>query len=944
MSLTRFHYWILALLLFHGPALRSFAQTIDQGRLDLSGWAPARENRLWLQGDWYFYPDETRTPLQVLADFKADRRPGLYRVPGSFADKVDGVQEQRSLMGRGTYVLEVTGLDPGLSLRIADFQAYTAARLYWFAENIEQEPRPFLTAGYLGSDADSTRPDLEFTHGRSHLRSRQADLSYFLVVQIANYHHWWGGLWIPPVLGEATAVERADKATNGKNLIILGALLLIALYNFSLYWQRREDHGSLFLSLFTLAVTLREIFSTQMGFFWPDHHPWRFEIQWKFIFLTICWPATLYMGFVYAYFQKHVHRRVMLGFWVTSIILSLFVLALPARHFTPYLFLFQLQVSLAGLYNLYCLIRVYRAREFGGRTALYGSLALLAALTTDLLQARGATFLPSNMIAFGVVIFVLFQSQIVGMRFARAFRQAERLSRDLQKEVDRQTRDIRSILQSINQGIFTIRPPDLVIGDDHSSFLTQIIGDRNPAGRNVFEGFFNHTNLSGDKRDQVKTVLDFITGEDELAFESNAHCLPSQLVLHSARGEKILELDWNPIVNEKDVIEKILVCIRDVTRIRALEIEAARNRQELAMVGQILAVDQAHFSRFMNQSEALLQASWRIFRDPQLDMPQRVRELYINLHTLKGMARTYQLDVLTEMVHECENALTRIQRGEEIWGEERIQALLTQVESSFQSYGTLNREKLGRSETLEHVAITHQEWQDLVQNLHQMSSQLDSHVLERHLEQCRRIVDRYYYSEAEEVFQELLIGIDSMARELGKDPPEIRIQARGCGFTQEGAALIQKVMTHLLRNAIDHGIEERSERLARNKRPEGLIEIHANEQQGWLHLEMWDDGRGLNLKRIRELSQKNRLIDVSRELKDEAVAALVFKAGFTTRSEVNSISGRGVGMDAVQQFLDEVGGSIAIVFTDANSGHDFRSFKFVLRLPQNLYGQIVEAS
>jgi len=944
VGIMHLRHVIVILLLLCAWSLRSSAQTIDQGRLDLSGWEPDRGERLWLTGAWHFYPDEIRGPLDVLTDFKEGRRPGLNRVPGSFADKADGTQDQRPLLGRGTYVLEVTGLDPKRALRIAEFQAYTAARLYWYAEDIGREPKPFLTAGLIGDDRDSTQADLEFLHSKNNLRSKSQDLRYFLVIHIANYHHWWGGLWIPPVLGEAKAVERADLAADGKNLIILGALLLIALYNFSLFLQRREDRGSLFLSLFTLAVTLREIFSTHLAFFWPGLHPWRFEIQWKIIFLTICWPATLYLGFIQAYYPKYVHRRMMQVSYATSILLSLIVLPLPTRIFSTLLPVFQIQVSIIGLLAIYALIRIYRAREFGARTALYGSLALLVTLTSDLLQARGATFLPYNAIAFGVIIFVLFQSQIVGMRFARAFRQAERLSRDLQKEVVRQTRDIRSILMSINQGIFTIRPPDLVIGDDHSSYLSQIIGDRNLAGRNVFEGFFNHTNLSGDKRDQVKTVLDFVTGEDELAFDSNAHCLPNQLVMHTERGDKILELDWNPIVDEKDIIEKILVCIRDVTRLRALEKEAAQNRQELAMLGQILAVDQAHFGRFISQTETILQTCAQILDDSRLEKSKKVRELYINLHTLKGMSRTYHLDILTESVHECESTLTEIQRGDQEWHDDQIHSLLAQVEAHFQTYSDLNRDKLGRNENVDHVAINRREWRELVQQLHEISSHLEPQDIDRRLQLCRRIVDRHYYNEAEEVFRELLIGMDSMARELGKEPPQIHIEARGCGFTQEGAALIQKVMTHLLRNAVDHGIEETRERLARGKRPEGLIEIRVLDHLGELSLEIWDDGRGLNLQRIRQLSLASRLINDLRELKDETAAELIFKSGFTTKSEVSSISGRGVGMDAVRQFLEQAGGSIAIEFTDTKSGQDFRSFKFVIRLPQNFYGQMVEAS
>ena len=216
--------------------------------------------------------------------------------------------------------------------------------------------------------------------------------------------------------------------------------------------------------------------------------------------------------------------------------------------------------------------------------------------------------------------------------------------------------------------------------------------------------------------------------------------------------------------------------------------------------------------------------------------------------------------------------------------------------------------------------------------------------MERRLRVCRSIVDRYYYNEAEEVFRELLIGLDSMARELGKVPPRIKVRAPACGFTQEGAALIQKVMTHLLRNAIDHGIEEPEERTARGKTPEGLIEIHARDDNGELYLEVWDDGRGLNMQRVRQLSEAHPIHEATAELRDIAAAELIFLPGFTTKSKVSAISGRGVGMDAVRQFLERAGGSITLEFTDEKAGEDFRAFRFVICIPQNLYGKMVAAS
>ena len=141
---------------------------------------------------------------------------------------------------------------------------------------------------------------------------------------------------------------------------------------------------------------------------------------------------------------------------------------------------------------------------------------------------------------------------------------------------------------------------------------------------------------------------------------------------------------------------------------------------------------------------------------------------------------------------------------------------------------------------------------------------------------------------------------------------------------------------HLLRNALDHGLETPEERLEHNKPAAGTILLQMDVQEGMLHIKISDDGRGLALARIRKIAIEKELIRSDELIGDEEAANLIFRAGFTTAENVTEVSGRGVGMDAVQNFVKRENGMIKINFTDHLIGADFRQFEMIVSLPESL--------
>ena len=130
-------------------------------------------------------------------------------------------------------------------------------------------------------------------------------------------------------------------------------------------------------------------------------------------------------------------------------------------------------------------------------------------------------------------------------------------------------------------------------------------------------------------------------------------------------------------------------------------------------------------------------------------------------------------------------------------------------------------------------------------------------------------------------------------------------------------------LTHLVRNAIDHGIEPAEDRQAAGKPPSGTIALRARHQGGSVVLEVSDDGRGLDRDRILAKARERGLALEGDDPSDERVFSLIFEPGFSTAATVSDISGRGVGMDVVKKSVEGLNGAIAIA-SETGKGVSFR--------------------
>jgi two-component system chemotaxis sensor kinase CheA len=154
--------------------------------------------------------------------------------------------------------------------------------------------------------------------------------------------------------------------------------------------------------------------------------------------------------------------------------------------------------------------------------------------------------------------------------------------------------------------------------------------------------------------------------------------------------------------------------------------------------------------------------------------------------------------------------------------------------------------------------------------------------------------------------------VHDLSRKLGK-----KVDLKLCGENTElDKTVLEKIsdpLVHLVRNALDHGLESPEARLAAGKGDTGTLELNAFHEGGSIVIEVKDDGAGLNKDRILAKARERGLVDADALLSDENIYNLIFVAGFSTADTVSDVSGRGVGMDVVRRNINDLGGHVQIL-------------------------------
>ncbi|MEC9464820.1 MAG: sensor histidine kinase, partial [Myxococcota bacterium] len=413
------------------------------GVLDLSEWDFETGGSVDLKGEWLFVWQEFVEPGPV--DVFRGIHAGRADVPEIWKSHPhpDLPESNLPTVGYGTYVLDVV-LPPEVDTGDLAFKVesvISAGRWRFYEANGLNE----LGRVNQGEPGRSVETDVPIWISVSTTLAHSDDSRLVIWCHLSNYLHARGGMWAAPEIGLRTTIEQRSWAKETMKASTLGILIIVCIYHFVLYYQRREDDASLYFAIFCAAMALRhwstEHFSQALLSQWEAAD---FRMQMLMEYATIP-VAVMSVGFfIYSILPSKPLLR-MLQVWFAGLGTVLLVLPFVTEPFwytdNRYLYHIYIAGTLLTIFG-YLIQQTWRGQQFAG-AILFAFGILAAGAINDILY--GLLLVHTlYMSAYTFIAFVLIQSGILSAKSAWAFRQVEHLSENLQAEVAAQTQELQA--------------------------------------------------------------------------------------------------------------------------------------------------------------------------------------------------------------------------------------------------------------------------------------------------------------------------------------------------------------------------------------------------------------------------------------------------------------------------------------------------------------------
>ena len=675
---------------------------------------------------------------------------------------------------------------------------------------------------------------------------------------------------------------------------LLGMILVMAFYNLFIYIQLRKKTYLLFFFLAGSFLYPPLVYTGVAKYLFAD---FTFMMNTGYVLSSGLCGIAVYMFTWYFLGLKHhrfLRRTVYLGLVISALV--------SVASIIDYNTAAKIAILNGLVASLVSIISGIVLSFKGDKPAFFYTIAWVTfTLTNGYRMVALAGAVPINFFSdWGDIIGKVVAVSMISLALAEKIRLKERrdldsirsLHRNLEKEttkvkdlnehleerVEEQTREIKSIMQHIQLGIVVIKGGSLTVTNTYSEAIKDILAVDSVDGLHGADLILRHANLSAEAKGQVKSTLNATMEESILNFEVNESLLPQEASYTINNVQKVIQMDWKPVVDESDEVEKIIVTLKDVTQLKILEQDSAAKDRELTLIGEILGVSVKQFSTFMDSAVKFIQDNIRLLTLNRNLTTDTLKIIFINLHTIKGSARTLGLKTLTPAVHDLEQMVADFMNGKKVVTNEMFLAEHNNIAEQLRSYETISSQKLGRS-CADSVLLT----MSLVESIHRFnldaietappSQKLQIAAINEQLENIT-------YMSAQNLFTEVLADAELLARDLNKEHPEIRITDNNIGFSSEGQTIIRNAFVHIIRNSMDHGLETADERIELQKSPVGSIDLELRVVNDRLELIYADDGAGLNLTAIKTLAQKKNIIDDSFKGSDLDLANLIFHSGF----------------------------------------------------------------
>ncbi len=437
-------------------------------------------------------------------------------------------------------------------------------------------------------------------------------------------------------------------------------------------------------------------------------------------------------------------------------------------------------------------------------------------------------------------------------------------------EVDEANRSMRLVMEHVDQGLLTL-DRDGVVSAERSARVDAWLGASDEAG-------------FGPRLAQVdENAAEWfdIGWPDVLSGFLPLEVTLDQLPKRVTAGDRTLQVEYVPIERDGNEFARMLVVMSDVTAELAQAAAEAERRQTLKMLDQFLS-DRTGFLEFMEDATRLLE---RLRGEQDATISHRL------LHTLKGNSLSYGLDHFGHLLHNLESLVMEEGRVPTVVEVDHL------MENWWLVQGSVSMLTGQRAERMLELSP------DLYAEIEASLAQ------ERPAAQVLELVRSIPLEPVAARLQRIAKQAERIGERLGLDDLQVDFEDHDLALPPDGWGPFWSNFVHVVRNALDHGLEPAEERVAAGKTAQGCLTLEARAIDDMIVVTCTDDGRGIDWDRVANRATE---LGLDATCRDDLVEAL-FVDGLSTRSAATEYSGRGVGLSAVREACYEMGGSVSVV-------------------------------
>ena len=488
--------------------------------------------------------------------------------------------------------------------------------------------------------------------------------------------------------------------------------------------------------------------------------------------------------------------------------------------------------------------------------------------------------------------------------------------------------------------------PDLIIEESVPGMLNEVFSKKKLVGDQVIDLLYSKANLKQEELNHMIFHLKGLFGMNEIQWRiSTLTFLKSATIENKEKDDREVRFHYFPYYDENNLISKIMIVVEDITEYKKARKQADARQNEMEKVFTLLQVSDSIFEFFLGETriifnrlkEDLLSLTNTSFRSEVFS--SSLERIFRSLHTIKGNSKLFSLYSIQDLAHKGEDYLNQLLNDncKQMDSQNIIEDLkntLNSLEEEVESYATLRNKILRLDDNHNNLSIQYRiQW--IKSLIHQLSSTLrtsrfDLHEVGRIQGDFARALSSFEKTSILEYLPRYENMVGEISAQLSKKIEKLNQEMDYRYFDAATLGKINDFLLQSMRNAIDHGIEFPKERIRLGKKESGSIAIKSRAINGTVFISVEDDGKGINANSISKMAVKKGLIsaDEAEKLSTQERFNLIFKPGFTTTTEVTTLSGRGVGMDAVKEIAEGLGGEVLI---DSKEGS---GTKITLQFPE----------